>query len=104
MRKANTDDLFNIARLIDDLGLKEDLFEVQKGKEDIEKIGFDFVFKIFSKAIKKEAQQKIYEVLSEPFEIKPQEVGKLGIMDLIKNTMECFDLSEVINFIKRANS
>lgn len=104
MRKANTNDLFNIARLIDELGLKEDLFEAQKGKEDIEKIGFDFIFKIFSKAIKKESQQKIYDVLSEPFEIEPQKVGELGIMELINNTMSCFDLSEVINFFKRANS
>ena len=50
MRKANTNDLFNFARLINELDLKEDLFKAQQGEEDVEKIGFTFVFDVLSKA------------------------------------------------------
>lgn len=104
MRKANTNDLFNIARLINELDLKEDLFKAQQGEEDVEKIGFTFIFDLLSKAITKETQNMIYEVLAEPFEMKAKEVGELDITTLINNMTECFDFKTVINFIKRAIS
>lgn len=102
MRKANTNDLFNIVRLVNDLDLKEDLFKAQQGKEDIEKIGFSFIFDMMCKATTKEMQKKIYDVLAEPFEVKAEEVGKMEIGELVKNFMECFDLGTVLNFIKQA--
>lgn len=102
MRKANTSDLFNVARLINSLDLKEDLFNAQKGNEDFEKIGFDFIFNIFSKATTKQAEKQIYECLANPFEMKPEEVGQLDITTLIDSFTQCFDLTTLINFIKRA--
>ena len=51
MRKANTNDLFNIVRLIDHIGLKEEVFKVTKGTDDIERIGFDFIFELLMKAV-----------------------------------------------------
>lgn len=104
MRKSNTNDLFNIVRLINDLDLKEDLFKAQQGKEDLEKIGFEFVFEMMAKASTKEMQSRIYECLAEPFEISSEEVGKLGVAELINNFMFCFDLSTLKTFIKRASS
>lgn len=104
MRRSNTNDLFNIVRLVNDLGLKDDFFKAQQGKDDLEKIGFDFIFDILSKASTKEMQNRIYEVLAEPFEMPVEEVGKLEIDVLIKNFMECFNLATLKTFIKRANS
>ena len=103
MRKANTNDLFNFARLINELDLKEDLFNAQQGEEDVEKIGFTFIFDILSKATTKDAQNMIYDVLAEPFEITSKEVGELEITTLIENMQECFDFKTIVNFIKRAN-
>ena len=59
MRKANTNDLFNIVRLIDHIGLKEEVFKVTKGTDDIERIGFDFIFELLIKATTEEAQKEI---------------------------------------------
>jgi hypothetical protein len=103
MRKTNIDDLFNLSRLIMELDLKEDLFKAQQGKEDVEKIGFDFLFSILAKATTKEAQMKIYEVLANPFERTPQEVGTMALDEMIQGVKECFDFSVVANFLKRAN-
>ena len=103
MRKANTNDLFNIARVINELSLKDDVFEAQKGKEDIEKIGFDLIFNILSKATTKEAQDKIYQVLCEPFEMTKKEVGLLEFDKLIEYCMECFNFKTVLNFIQRVD-
>lgn len=104
MRKANINDLFAIARLIDELGLKEQLFNAQKGTDDLEKIGFDFIFDLLSKATTKEMQNKIYEVLASPFEMSAEEVGLMEIDELVKGLKECWNINTVINFIKRVGT
>lgn len=104
MRKANTSDLFNVARLINSLDLKDDLFKAQKDNEDMERIGFNFIFDVLSKATTKEAEEQIYECLANPFEMKPEEVGQLDIAILLENFMNCFDFTTLVNFIKRVNA
>ncbi len=103
MRKANVNDMFDIARLINDLNLKEDIFKSQKGEEDLEKIGFNIIFDILSKATTKEAQSKIYECLSKPFEMKTNEVGLMSVDDIVTSFASCFDIVVLKNFIKRVN-
>lgn len=103
MRKANMNDLFQIARLVTKLGIKDDIFEAQKEKElvDVEQIGFDVVFKIFEKATTEDIQNEIYEILSAPFEIPKEDIGRLEPDKLIEMCSKCFNLTTVINFIKR---
>lgn len=103
MRKANTNDLFNVARLVNELDLKDVIFNAQKGKEDVERIGFDLVIDVFAKATTKESQMKIYEVLAQPFEMEVEEVGMLELDKLIEAFTTCFDFQTVVNFIKRVN-
>lgn len=103
MRKANTNDLFNVARLVNELDLKDVIFNAQKGKEDVERIGFDLVIDVFAKATTKESQRKIYEVLAQPFEMEVEEVGTLELDKLIEAFTTCFDFQTVVNFIKRVN-
>ena len=103
MRKANVNDLFNVARLINDLNLKEDVFKAQKGEEDVEKIGFNLIFDVLSKATTKESQQKIYECLSQPFEMEVEAVGEMGITSLVDTFNNCFDIITLKNFINRVN-
>lgn len=104
MRKANTADMFKIGRLITDLGVKEQLFEAQKNKEidKLEEIGFDFFYAIFEKAVSEEVEKKIYDVLSGPFEMTAEEIGKMAFSELLDGFVNCFDLEVVVNFIKRA--
>ena len=104
MRKANTADMFKIGRLITDLGVKDQLFEAQKNKEidKLEEIGFDFFYAIFEKAVSEEVENKIYDVLSGPFEMTSDEIGKMPFSELLDGFVNCFDLETVVNFIKRA--
>lgn len=104
MRKANTADMFKIGRLITALGVKEQLFKAQKNKEidNLEEIGFDFFYAIFEKAVSEEAENKIYDVLSGPFEMTGEEIGKMTFSKLIDEFVNCFDLEVLANFIKRA--
>ena len=104
MRKANTADMFKIGRLITDLGVKEQLFKAQQNKEidKLEEIGFDFLYTIFEKAVSEEVEKKIYDVLSGPFEMTDEEIGKMAFSEMLDSFVNCFDLNLVVNFIKRA--
>lgn len=104
MRKANTADMFKIGRLITDLGVKEQLFKAQQNKEidKLEEIGFDFFYAIFERAVSKDVEKKIYYVLSGPFEMISEEIGKMAFSELLDGFVNCFDLETVVNFIKRA--
>lgn len=103
MRKANVNDMFNVARLIRDLDLKEDIFKSQQGEEDVEKIGYNIIFDILAKATTKDAQAKIYECLANPYEKTVEEMGTMPYMELVEGFAECFDIKTLKNFIKRVN-
>lgn len=104
MRKANIADMFKVGRLITDLGVKEQLFKAQQNKEidKLEEIGFDFFYAIFERAVSKDVEKKIYDVLSGPFEMTGEEIGKMAFSELLDEFVNCFDLETVVNFIKRA--
>lgn len=102
MRKANIHDMFNISRLIGELRLKEELFNSQNGIDDVEKIGFNFIYNMFEKATTVNAESRIYEVLSEPFEMDVEELKVMEIDKFIETFMRCFNVKTLINFIKRA--
>ena len=59
MRKANVSDLFNVARLVKNFGIKDEVFDAAKGKDDLEEIGFEMIYNIFDKAYRE--QTAIYE-------------------------------------------
>lgn len=101
MRKANVNDMFNVVRLINDLNLKEDIFQSQKGEEDVEKIGYNIIFDILSKATTKDAQKRIYECLADPYEMTAGEVGEMPYMELVETFADCFDIKTLKNFIMR---
>lgn len=104
MRKANIEDMFKIGRLVTKLGIKEQIFEAQKGKEidNFEEIGFDLVYMIFEKVVSKEVENEIYDVLSGPFEMPKEDIRKLSLSKLLEHFTSVFDLETVVNFIKRA--
>ncbi len=102
MRKANIHDMFNISRLIGELGLKEELYNSQTGIDDVEKIGFNFIYNMFEKATTVNAESRIYEVLSGPFEMDVEELKIMEIDKFIETFMKCFNVKTLVNFIKRA--
>ncbi len=102
MRKANVSDVFKFARYIDSLDIKKDIFDAQKGKNDVEQIGFDVFVSIFSKAISTESEKGLYQAVSGPFELSVDEIEKLDFDEFRKNFMECYNINTIVNFIKRA--
>lgn len=102
-RKANLGDLFNIARLINDLDMREDIISIYDSKKSVQEKGFDIIFVALDKATQKQTEQKVYDVLSGPFEIDSKEICNIDLDQLVELCEQCFTLKTVVNFIKRVS-
>lgn len=83
MRDLQTQDLFSAARVISEIGLKDELREICKKSNNVADVwgrGFDFIYLIFEKAATKGAEEKIYEFLAPIMEKTPEEI-KTGNLD-----------------------
>lgn len=85
MRKLNTSDIFAALRLIRAANLREEikplLKRVSEGSASVEDVGIDGIISALEMLAEKKAERAIYEVLSGPLEISPDEVGALDILE-----------------------
>lgn len=85
MRKLNTTDVFAALRVIRAANLREELKPLLKraadGSANIEDVGIDGIMSALEMLAEKKAERAIYEVLSGPLEISPDEVGALDILE-----------------------
>lgn len=86
MRKLKGSDLFNTLRLIKKAQMKDELLPVIKqltsGGMSAEDIGITGILTIIEILTEKKAEQGIWEMLAGPFEMKPEEVADLDLLDL----------------------
>ena len=105
MRNLNFGDAFQLARIIKKLKIKNELKEITSNiTEESNKmeIGMDLMYAIFDKATEKQAEQEIYKFLSRPFEVKPEEVEKMGLFEVVENFSKVANLEEWKAFLKQA--
>lgn len=122
MRNLQTQDLFTAARLIKEIGIKEEIKEIcQKDKivkidfpqnateEEKQKIiekyawdkGFDFVYMIFDKATEKNAEDKVYEFLAGVFEKTAEEVKTGDLIETLEELTSEEDIKAWKDFFTR---
>lgn len=107
MKKLVTTDVFSGARLIKELNLKKEVEDICKEADDINDIfhnGFEVVYMIFEKAIDERCELKIYEFLSRPYEMTPEEVGNLEIdkqFEMLEQLAKENDLKAFFSKVKK---
>lgn len=105
MRKLNTSDVFSLARLIKEIGIKEDIKKLSTSvneNTDIKEAGFDLIFTVIEKFAEKNSEPALYNFLSGPLEIDPEEVGKVELFTLVENILEIADIEKWKAFLKLA--
>lgn len=105
MRNLNLGDAFQLARIIKKLKIKDELKDITSNiTEESNKmeIGMDLMYAIFDKATEKQTEQEIYKFLSRPFEVKPEEVEKMGLFEVVENFSKVANLEEWKAFLKQA--
>ena len=91
MRKLKTSDIFAFSRCLTTIGVKEEISKIAEGYKkggNIEQLGIDILYRIFELAGEKKAEQAIYDFLSQPFEISPDQVAELPIDMLFEKIQE----------------
>lgn len=80
MRKLKAHDLFAAARVIAEIGVKDEVKEICRKADDVTDVwakGYDLVYTIFEKAVKERSEDLIFEFFAGVFE-KPAEELKNG--------------------------
>lgn len=105
MRNLNFGDVFQLARLIKKLKIKDELKDISSNiTEESNKmeIGIDLMYTIFDKATEKQAEQDIYKFLSRPFEVKPEEIEKMDLFEVVEKFSKVANLEEWKSFLNQA--
>ena len=105
MRNLNFGDMFQLARIIKKLKIKDELKDITSNiteKSNKMEIGMDLMYAIFDKATEKQTEQEIYKFLSRPFEVKPEEVEKMDLFEVVENFSKVANLEEWKVFLKQA--
>lgn len=106
MRNLQTKDIFIMSRLIMSLNLKEELKNIASKVDknsDINSVGYEVFFTILGKCTDASSEKKIYEFLSGPLEIKPEEVETMDLLDLLEKLMEVANLDKWKLFLSKAS-
>lgn len=105
MRKLKTKDLFVAVRAIKEIGVREEIKKITMKLDkntDVNEAGIDVFLAIFEKATEKKSEKVIYDFLSGPFEVTPEEVEEMELFEMIEKLKEIADIGKWRGFLSSA--
>ena len=107
MRRLETHDVFNFARLINKIGAKEALKDVVLSRDTIEDMtkesfGYDVLFALFDVATTEEAENEIYNFLAPLYEKTAEELKHGDFIELAEGLKEIADWEQWKHFFTLA--
>lgn len=106
MRNLQTKDIFSMSRLIISLDLKGEIKKIADKVDkssDINSIGYEVFFTVLGKCTDESAEKKVYEFLSGPLEVKPEEVAEIDPLDLVEKVMQVASIDKWKLFLSKAS-
>ena len=86
MRNLQNQDVFALGRILSKANLKEEIKKVSIGKEtDVESLGFDLLYTVFTNCSDKEVEDEIFSLLASLFEMEIEEVKKMDPIETFEN-------------------
>lgn len=105
MRKLQTSDVFELARLVKKINIKEELKEVAmkaNADSDVYSVGFEMIFSLMEKFAENNSEEALYEFLSGPLEISKEEIKVMDPLDLVEKLSKIADIDRWKAFLKLA--
>lgn len=109
MRQLKTTDIFAFCRLVNAIGIKEEIRKIVMEADSLhdihsnaEQVGFDLMFGIFEKAIQKKSEEKLFEFFSGLFEMETEAVKNMDPVDFIEGIMQIANMEKWRAFFSRA--
>ena len=91
MRNLQNPDVFAIGRILKKANIKEEIKKISFNTDDVESIGFELIFTVFTNCSSKEVEEEIYELLASLFEMDKEDVKKLNPMETFEMLKEVDD-------------
>lgn len=105
MRKLVTADVFSLCRCLKNIGVKEQFRTIAQDADsaaDVWNKGFDLIWGLFDVATETNGENEVYNFLSGPFEMTPEEVKQLPIDMLLDNMRQMVTENNLSIFFKSA--
>lgn len=105
-RKLQFLDAFKAARIIKELGLREEMKEIAQGLDkdsNVYDVGIDMILTVVAKAVEENGEKLIYEFLAGPFEKDPEEISKIELTELVPQIKEIADIDKWKDFLSSAS-
>lgn len=105
MRNLQTTDIFELARVVKKIGIKEQLKEIaQKVNEgtDTYQLGFEIILSLIEKFSEKNSEEAFYEFLAPILEVASEEVGKMDPFELVESILKIASIEKWQSFLKLA--
>jgi hypothetical protein len=85
MRNLQTTDIFSFVRLINKIGIKEELKQKATAQNaDVESLGYDLIFMVLEKAAEPEAEKEIYSFFAPIFETTEEELRVMDPLEFVE--------------------
>ena len=92
MRNLQNQDVFAFGRIISKANLKEEIKKVTVGNEkDIEAMGFDILFALFTNCSDEVVEKEIYLFLASLFEVEVEEIKKMDPIETFEKLAQVAD-------------
>lgn len=103
MRNLQTQDIFAFVRLIDEVGIKDELKTLIMSKDKMsdltqESFGYDIVFTLVSGASKKKAEEVLYEFFANIMECDTDTIRTMEPTEFIEKAIKVADVEKWKNF------
>lgn len=104
MRKLRTSDIFSACRLLNAIGVREEIRNVAMQAEESKTkkvkidMGFDLLFGILEKATEENAETEIYKFIANLFECEWEKVRDMDPIELVKDLEKVANIEEWKNF------
>ena len=103
MRNLETHDVFAFVRLIDKVGIKDELKTLIMSKDQIsdltqESFGYDLLFTLVSGAAKVEAEEALYEFFSGIMEVDKETIRHMDPTEFIESAIKIADVEKWKSF------
>ena len=103
MRNLQTQDIFAFVRLIDEVGIKDELKTLIMSKDKMtdltqESFGYDMVFTLISGASKRKAEEALYEFFANIMECDKEEIRTMEPTEFIEKAIKVADVEKWKSF------
>lgn len=106
MRHLQTSDIFAACRMVNTIGIKEDIKKICMEANSLDEVarngaGFDLLYTVFEKATEAKGENTLYNFIARLFECEPDEVGKMDPIEFLDKLLEVADVEKWKAFFSR---